>query len=96
MAGKGTISDKYRDVASANPGREIHSGMDTAGETARHMETFKFDRAADTEAQATYHKEHPLTPLFTTEGSPVVRADAQRARIKAQVASHKNPRNRAP
>jgi hypothetical protein len=56
---------------------------------SEHQTTYKFDKAADTAAQEQFQ------PLFDTEGRKIVMPGVQRARIKAQVESHKNPKNRA-
>jgi hypothetical protein len=53
------------------------------------VEKFKFDKEADAAAQAQFQ------PLFNTEGQRVVMPGAQKARIKAQMESHKKPKNRA-
>jgi hypothetical protein len=53
------------------------------------VEKFKFDKEADAAAQAQFQ------PLFDTEGQRVVMPGAQKARIKAQMESHKKPKNRA-
>jgi hypothetical protein len=70
----GTMSDNYR---------RRRAGSEH--ETVPH----KFDKAADEAAKEQYHKEHPLSTLFTTEGKPINTAQRQRARIKAQMESHK-------
>jgi hypothetical protein len=82
-----TVSDKYRDVAAANPGRDMTSTQDHGAAANAHMETFKFDKAADEAAKASYHKAHPLSTLYTTEGQDINTAERQRARIKAQMNS---------
>jgi hypothetical protein len=50
---------------------------------------FKFDKAADVAAQEKFQ------PIFDTEGRRIVMPGAHRARIKAQMESHKKSRNRA-
>ena len=57
-------------------------------ETTPNMETFKFDKAADIAAQEQFQ------PLFTTEGQRIVMPGVHRARIKAQMESHKKLKNR--
>jgi hypothetical protein len=52
------------------------------------VEKFKFDADADKAARSDY------SPVFNTDGQPVVMPKVHKARMKAQMDSHKKPGNR--
>jgi len=56
---------------------------------SKDRQTFKFDKEADVAAQEKFQ------PLFDTEGRRIVMPGVHRARIKAQIESHKKSKKRA-